>query len=464
MAGFLYRNGTLHAEEVPLARIAEAVGTPFYCYSTSVLVGQYRAFKQALGGTDAMICYALKANSNQAVIRTFAELGAGADVVSEGELRRALAAGVPAERIVFAGVGKTRDEMAVALDAGILQFNVESEPELAALDEVARSKGRRAQFALRVNPDVAAGTHAKITTGTKENKFGIDIGRARRVYDLARNRPGLQAASVAVHIGSQLTDLAPFRSAFARVRDLVGELRADGHDIRRMDFGGGLGVAYRDGQVPAIADYLALVREAADGLACGIIVEPGRIMVAEAGVLVSRVIYVKSGEARRFIVVDSAMNDLIRPTLYEAYHAIVAVREPESTGKRPDGGDFELADVVGPICESGDYFAQQRPMPRVADGDLLAIKSAGAYGAVMSSSYNSRLLIPEVLVNGEQFAVVRPRPRFEDLLGQDRLPPWQTGTQQSNPSPDAVKFKSGGAKAGTAQSGQGSTGRKIGAA
>jgi diaminopimelate decarboxylase len=441
MSQFAYRDGALHAEDVPLARIADAVGTPFYCYSTAALVGQYGAFADAFRGADALICYALKANSNQAVVRTFAECGAGADVVSEGELRRALAAGVPADRIVFAGIGKTRDEMAVALEAGIFQFNVESEPELDALDEVARAKGRRAQVALRVNPDIDAGTHAKITTGTKENKFGVDIARAPEVFERARNRPGVQAVGVALHIGSQLTELAPFRAAFARMRDLVGRLRARGHDIERMDFGGGLGISH-DGEVPpTIADYARLVREAGEGLRCRLIVEPGRVMVGNAGVLVTRIIYVKAGEARRFVIVDAAMNDLIRPTLYEAFHAIVPVTVPVAGA----AADVTPADVVGPICESGDYFAQQRPLPPVGAGELLAIKSAGAYGAVMSSSYNSRLLIPEVLVNGGQFAVVRPRPRYEDLLGQDRLPPWL-----SEPEAGAVQTRRAGRKMGAA--------------
>lgn len=442
MSPFIYRHGALHAENVPLARIAEVVGTPFYCYSSAALIGQYRAFADAFRGTDALICYALKANSNQAVIRTFAQLGAGADVVSEGELHRALAAGVPAERIVFAGVGKTRAEMAVALEAGIFQFNVESEPELDALDEVARAKGRRAQVAVRVNPDVDAGTHAKITTGTKENKFGIDIAQAPEIYERMRNRAGIQAVGVAVHIGSQLTDLAPYRAAFARVRDLVQRLRADGHPIDRMDVGGGLGITYGAESAPAIADYVALVRQAADGLGCRIIAEPGRVMVGDAGVLVTRVIYVKAGAARRFVICDAAMNDLIRPTLYEAYHDIVTVAAPASDVAP------SLADVVGPICESGDFLAQGRPMPPVEAGDLLAIKSAGAYGAVMSSSYNSRLLIPEVMVAGDQFAVVRPRPRYEDLLGQDRLPPWLNapGAQVAPARPALI----GGRKMGAA--------------
>jgi diaminopimelate decarboxylase len=441
MNPFAYRHGALHAEDVPLARVTEAVGTPFYCYSSAALTGQYRAFADAFGGTDALVCYALKANSNQAVIRTFAELGAGADVVSEGELRRALAAGIPAERIVFAGVGKTRVEMAAALEAGIFQFNVESEPELDALDEVARSKGRRAQVAVRVNPDIDAGTHAKITTGTKENKFGIDIARAPEVYERMRNRAGIEAVGVAVHIGSQLTDLAPYRAAFARVRGLVQHLRSEAHPIDRMDVGGGLGIAYGEDAVPAIADYVALVRQAADGLGCRVIAEPGRVMVGNAGVLVTRVIYVKMGAARRFVICDAAMNDLIRPTLYEAYHDIVTVAAPVP------GAAHSLADVVGPICESGDFLAQGRSMPPVTAGDLLAIKSAGAYGAVMSSSYNSRLLIPEVLVSGGRFAVVRPRPSYEDLLGQDRLPPWlnEPGAQVTSPRPVIAGRKMGAA-------------------
>ncbi len=418
---FAYRNGVLHAESVPLSRIAEAVGTPFYCYSTAALEAHYSAYAGAFAGQDAGVCYAVKANSNLAVIRCLARLGAGADVVSGGEMRRALAAGIPAGRIVFSGVGKTREEMRAALEAGIHQINVESIPELEALSEVAASLGVEAPIAFRVNPDVDAKTHAKIATGKKENKFGIDHDHARAVYARAAGLPGIKPVAIAVHIGSQLTDLAPFRAAYERVAALLHELRADGHDIRRLDLGGGLGITYKNERPPELADYAAMVRSITGNLGCRITLEPGRSLVGNAGVLVSRVLYVKEGLHRRFVIVDAAMNDLVRPALYDAYHGIVPVAEPDPAART------EPFDVVGPVCESGDTFALQRLLPPLAAGDAVAFLSAGAYGAVMASTYNSRPLVPEVLVNGADFAVVRPRPSVEEMLAAERVPDWLAG-------------------------------------
>ena len=417
--GFAYRAGELYAEDVSLARIAHEVGTPVYCYSSAAISGAYLRFAAALGGENAAIHYALKANSNQAVIRLLASLGAGADVVSEGELRRALAAGVPARQIVFSGVGKTKEELRFALGQDICQINVESLPELELLSAVAREAGRSVEIALRVNPDVDARTHAKISTGKKENKFGIDLAHAAEAYRRAAALPGLKPVGLAVHIGSQITELAPFEAAFQCLIDLALELRRSGFAVERLDLGGGLGARYRaETKPPAIEDYAALARRLTHNLGFKLAFEPGRALVANAGVLLSRVIVVKSGVTRRFVIQDAAMNDLIRPSLYDAWHEIVPVREPEQDASR------EPADIVGPICESGDMLALGRALPPVEAGDLLAILSAGAYGAVMSSSYNTRLLVPEVLVRGEEFAVIRPRPSYEELLGQDRIPPW----------------------------------------
>ncbi|PWC32111.1 diaminopimelate decarboxylase [Azospirillum sp. TSO22-1] len=418
MNPFTYKDGVLHAEGVSLQAIAAEVGTPFYCYSTAALVANYRAYAGAFAGQDAGVCYALKANSNLAVVRTLAQQGAGADVVSEGEMRRALAAGVSADRIVFSGVGKTREEMRAALEAGIYQLNVESVPELEALSEVASSLGVEAPIAIRVNPDVDAKTHAKIATGKKENKFGIDWDHAREVYARAAALPGIKPLGIAVHIGSQLTDLAPFRAAFERVVELLHALRADGIDIQRLDLGGGIGIRYRDETPPDLNEYAGMVRSITGNLGCHVTLEPGRALVGNAGILVSKVVYLKHGLARRFLIVDAAMNDLIRPSLYDAYHAIKPVAEPA-----PDVEPVTV-DVVGPVCESGDTFALQRPLPPLAADDLVAFCSAGAYGAVMASTYNTRPLAPEVLVNGDAFAVIRPRPTIEDLLGMDRVPEW----------------------------------------
>ena len=421
MHHFTRKNGVLHAEDVDLRALAETVGTPFYCYSTATLTRHYTVFKAAFAGLESMVCFAVKANSNQAVLTTLARLGAGMDVVSEGELRRARAAGVPAERITFSGVGKTAGEIAHALDEDILCFNVESEAELVMLSALATAKGRVARIALRVNPDVDALTHAKIATGKAENKFGIPIQRARDVYAKAATLPGLKVTGVDMHIGSQITDLAPFDKAFDILGSFLELLRTDGHAIDHVDLGGGLGIPYHAGEDPESYHpdrYATLVRERLGHLPYRFIFEPGRLIVGNAGILVTRVILVKAGEAKTFVVVDAAMNDLIRPTLYEAHHEVVAVADPSAV--RP----VATVDVVGPVCETGDYLAQGRVM-RVPDaGDLLAVMSAGAYGAVQAGTYNTRLLVPEVLVSGADHGVVRPRPSYDDLIGLDKLPAW----------------------------------------
>jgi diaminopimelate decarboxylase len=420
MHHFGYRGGTLHAEDVSLARIAEEVGTPFYCYATATLERHYRVLQEAFAGLDTLICYALKANSNQAVIATLAKLGAGMDVVSEGELRRARAVGVSADKIIFAGVGKTRAEMAYALGEGILGFNVESEPELDALSAVAAGMGATARIAVRVNPDVDARTHAKISTGKAENKFGVPFEDAPRLYAKAARLPGIRIAGIHMHIGSQITDLQPFRDAFSLMRELAQALRADGHAIEHLDMGGGLGVPYRGGNdvPPSPLEYARVVRETVGDLGLKVCLEPGRMIVANAGILVSRVIYAKRGRDKTFTVVDAAMNDLIRPTLYEAHHDIWPVAE--GLGTKPP----VVQDVVGPVCETGDYLALDRRLSPFEAGDLLAFMTAGAYGATMSSTYNTRLLVPEVLVKGGDYAVVRPRPSYDELIGMDRLPEW----------------------------------------
>ncbi|WP_288943142.1 diaminopimelate decarboxylase [uncultured Roseovarius sp.] len=420
MDHFLYRNGQLFAEDVPVAEIAEAVGTPFYCYSTATLSRHFRLFDEALEGTEHLVCYAMKAASNQAILKTLAALGAGMDVVSGGEYARARAAGVPGERIVFSGVGKTREEMRQALEGGIRQFNVESEPEMTALNTVALELGVTAPIAVRVNPDVDAKTHAKIATGKSENKFGIPIARAREVYAEAAAMPGLEVVGIDVHIGSQLTELEPFRLAYEKVAELTGVLRSDGHDIRRLDLGGGLGIPYtRSNEAPPLpTEYGQLIKDTLGHLGCEIEIEPGRLVVGNAGILVSRVIYRKSGEGRDFLILDAAMNDLIRPAMYDAHHDIVPVQEPAP------GAEQAPYDVVGPVCESGDTFARGRMLPPVGEGDLVAFRSAGAYGAVMSSEYNTRPLIPEVLVHEHQFAVIRQRPTFDEIIKRDTIPEW----------------------------------------
>jgi diaminopimelate decarboxylase len=415
---FAHRNGELHAEDVSISDIAAAVGTPFYCYSTATLTRHYRVFDEAFADVPHMIAYALKANSNQAVIATLARLGAGADVVSEGELRRALAAGVSPERILFSGVGKLESELDYALRTGIHCFNVESETELLTLSRLASAVGRTAPVSLRVNPDVDARTHEKIATGGRETKFGIPFSRARRAYAEAARLPGLRVVGVDMHIGSQITELTPFDNAFRLLAELVIALREDGHAIEHVDLGGGLGIPYREDVAapPLPAAYADIVKKHMNALGCTVVFEPGRLIAGNSGILVARVVYVKEAEDRTFVIVDAAMNDLIRPTLYDAYHRIGPVRETAA-------GDI-LCDVVGPVCETGDFLARNVRLPRPSPGDLLAVYSAGAYGAVLSSSYNSRLLVPEVLVEGTRFAVVRPRPTYEDLIGLDRLPDW----------------------------------------
>jgi diaminopimelate decarboxylase len=419
MHHFDYRNGVLHAEDVDLATLADSVGTPFYCYSTATLERHYRVFAEAFAGSPTLVCYSLKANSNQAVIATLARQGAGADIVSGGELVRALAAGVPASRIVFSGLGKTRDEMAAALKAEILSFNVESEPELAALSEVATSLGRTASISVRINPDVDAKTHKKIATGKSENKFGVPLSRAREVYALAAKLPGIRVAGVDMHIGSQITDLAPFDNAAALLAEVARDLMREGHRLEHIDLGGGLGIPYSpdDAPPPLPSAYAETITRHTRGLGLKLIFEIGRLIVGNAGVLLTRVLYVKRGEAKTFVVIDAAMNDLIRPTLYDAYHDIRAVR--------PSGSGAQIvADVVGPICESGDFIALDRKMPEPRAGDLLAIMTAGAYGAVLASTYNTRPLVPEVIVRGKDFAVVRPRLDVGAIVALDRLPPW----------------------------------------
>jgi diaminopimelate decarboxylase len=420
MRHFSHVNGVLHAENVDLRKVAREVGTPFYCYSSATIVRHYEVFRDAFAGQDILICYAMKANSNQAVLRTLARLGAGMDVVSEGELRRAHAAGVPGSRVTFSGVGKTEAEIACALDLDIKCFNVESEPELAEISRVATAKGRTARVSIRVNPDVDAKTHKKISTGKSENKFGIPLSKARGVYAHAAALPGVQVTGVDMHIGSQITDLAPFDDAFALLSDFVQELRADGHRIDHVDLGGGLGIPYHEGEDPASYHperYAEIVRRRTNALGCQLVFEPGRLLVGNAGVLVTSVLYVKEGEGRTFVIIDAGMNDLIRPTLYDAHHEIYPVTMKAAP-------DLIVADVVGPVCETGDYMALGRRMARPAAGDLLAIMSAGAYGAVQAGTYNSRLLAPEVLVNGDQWAVVRPRPTYDELIGMDKLPSW----------------------------------------
>jgi diaminopimelate decarboxylase len=420
MHHFAYRNGVLHAEAVNLATLAASVGTPFYCYSTATLERHYRVFAAAFADVPALVCYAMKANSNQAVIKTLARLGAGADVVSEGELKRARAAGVPPDKIMFSGVGKTERELALAVDEDILCVNVESEDELERLSKIAADKGRTARVSVRVNPDIDARTHRKIATGKAENKFGIPISRARDVYAQAARLPGLKVTGVDMHIGSQITELQPFGDAFALLNDFVGTLRNDGHAIDHVDLGGGLGIPYRDDNAPPPHPdaYAAVVKKATRGLGCTLIFEPGRLLVGNAGIIVTRVLYVKRGEAKTFVIVDAGMTELVRPTMYDAHHEIWPVSEPAPNAPRA------VADVVGPVCESGDFLALDRDLPLPSPGDLLAVMSAGAYGAVQGGTYNTRPLAPEVLVREGEWAVVRPRLEVDALIGLDRPAPW----------------------------------------
>jgi diaminopimelate decarboxylase len=420
MHHFTYKNGVLFAEDVSIPDIAKQVGTPFYLYSSATLERHITVFRNAFGDLPVLVCYAMKANSNQAVLKTLGQQGAGVDVVSGGELLRALKAGIPADKIMFSGVGKTDEEMRLALEAGILCFNVESEPELEALSSVAKALGKDAPISLRINPDVDAKTHAKIATGKAENKFGIPWEKARDVYARAAQMPGIKITGIDMHIGSQITNLEPFDAAFSRLGGLIETLRTDGHTIDHVDLGGGLGIPYQDDNAPPPHPdaYAEVVRKHVEKLDCKVIFEPGRLIAGNAGILVSEVIFVKEGEDKTFVIVDAAMNDLIRPTLYEAHHTIRPVKEPKADAP------LIKADIVGPVCETGDYLAQNREVAEVKRGDLIAVFSAGAYGAVQAGTYNSRRLIPEVMVKGDQFHVIRQRPSYEDMIGLDTLPPW----------------------------------------
>ena len=421
MDHFLYRDSALHAEDVPVAQIAAAVGTPFYLYSSATLLRHFKLLDDALEGMDHLICYAMKAASNQAILKLLGDAGAGMDVVSGGEYARARAAGIASERIVFSGVGKTRAEMEIVIKGGVRQFNVESEPEMRLLSQVASEMGKIVPITIRINPDVDAKTHVKISTGKKEDKFGIPISRAREVYAVAASLPSIKIVGIDVHIGSQLTDLEPFGLAYEKVAKLTEVLRADGHEIKRLDLGGGLGIPYGNSNEhpPTPEEYGALIREKVGYLGCEIEIEPGRFITGNAGLLVSEVIYVKEGEDREFLIVDGAMNDLIRPAMYGAHHEIVPLVEPTT------GMNYQIYDVVGPVCESGDTFAKGRALPQMQAGELIAFRSAGAYGAVMASEYNSRPLVPEVMVKGDQFAIIRARPSLEDIIKRDIIPEWQ---------------------------------------
>ena len=420
MHHFTYKNGVLHAEDVSIETIAKAVGTPFYCYSTATLERHYQVFAEALSAFDHIICYALKANSNQAVIKTLANLGAGMDVVSEGEMHRALKAGVSPDKICFAGVGKTKTEMAAALNAGILSFNIESEPELVALSDVATQLGKTANIAIRINPDVDAKTHAKISTGKAENKFGIPFEHASEIYKTAASLKNIVPNGIHMHIGSQITDLNPFEGAFRLMRELVQRLRSEGHPITHVDLGGGLGIPYEEDASPPPhpKDYAAFIEKHLGDLGLTLIFEPGRMITGNAGILVAKVLYNKTGKDKNFLIIDAAMNDLIRPTLYEAYHQIIPVTEASTTNPA------HLTDVVGPVCETGDFLAENRTLPNLEPEEMIAVLSAGAYGAVQSGTYNSRLLIPEVMVKGEDFAIIRERPSYDELINLDTLPQW----------------------------------------
>ncbi len=413
---FPHKNNEMFVEEIAISDIAKQVQTPFYCYSSTAIESSFQAYKDAFNNQDALVCFAVKANSNQAVLATLAKLGSGADVVSMGEIRRAISAGIPANKIVYSGVAKTQEEITYALSLDILQFNVESEPELELISKVATSLNKTAAIAFRINPDVCAQTHAKISTGKAENKFGVPISKARVAYKLAASLPGIKVQGVDVHIGSQLTSLAPFAEAYQRIAQLVIELRADGHEISVVDVGGGLGITYLDEVIPSKQTYAELVKAQLGHLNCKIILEPGRSLLGNAGILVSSVVFVKNGEERQFLMLDAGMNDLIRPSMYEAYHQIIAVNKSSNT--------LKTYDVVGPVCETGDTFAKAREVHASDAGDLIAIMSSGAYGAVMSSSYNTRMLAPEVMVKGSDFAIVRKRPSYEDIIKQDITPSW----------------------------------------
>ena len=418
MDHFNYRNGQLYAEDVSVDEIAASVGTPFYVYSTATLERHFKLFDDALDGMDHCICYAMKAASNQAILKTLGNLGAGMDVVSGGEYRRAIAAGIPPEKVVFSGVGKTLEEITLALQKGIRQFNVESDLELAQISEIASSMGKIAPIAIRINPDVDAQTHEKIATGKAENKFGIPLSRAREVYSKASKMPGISVVGIDLHIGSQLTDLKPFEEAYQKLADLTQILRQDGHKIKRLDLGGGLGIPYDKNKSapPLPVEYGKMVRKVLGHLECEIEIEPGRLIVGNAGILVSSVLGIKNGDNRNFLILDAAMNDLIRPAMYDAYHDIIPVKQPSS--------DEAVYDVVGPVCETGDTFAKKRTMPELSENDLVAFRSAGAYGAVMSSEYNTRPLIPEVMVNKNEFSIIRKRPSYQEIIDRDIIPTW----------------------------------------
>jgi len=420
MNHFEYRKGKLYAENVDLEQLADKVGTPAYVYSTAALEDNFRVFAAAFP-TDALIAYSVKANGNLAVLRTLARLGAGADVVSGGELAKALRAGIPANRIVFSGVGKTKAEMAAALKAGIHQFNAESEPELEALNEVATNLGTFAPVTVRVNPDINAHTHSKISTGTADTKFGVPWQRVRAAYRLAASLPSLKIVGIDMHIGSQVTGLAPFEQAFAHLAELIGELRADAHTIERADLGGGLGVPYGSEAASPPEAYGVMIAHILARLGVSLILEPGRWITANAGILLARVLYVKEGDARTFLIIDAGMNDLLRPALYDAHHEIVPVR------RRGDDDLKQAYDIVGPVCETADLFARSYSLPEMHGGELVAIMTAGAYGAAMSSAYNARPPAPEVLVRGREWSIVRPQMSYDELAGLDRLPPWLEG-------------------------------------
>jgi len=413
---FPHKNNEMFVEDIALSDIAQHVQTPFYCYSSTAIETSFQAYQSAFSSQDALICYAVKANSNQAILATLAKLGSGADVVSMGEIRRAITAGIPADKIVYSGVAKTEEEIHYALSLGIFQFNVESEPELELISKVATALNKTAAVAFRINPDVCAQTHAKISTGKAENKFGVPISKARIAYKRAASLPGIKVQGVDVHIGSQLTKLAPFEEAYQRIAELVDELRADGHEISVVDVGGGLGITYLDEIIPSKQSYADLVKAQLGHLNCKIIIEPGRSLLGNAGILVSSVVFVKNGEERQFLILDAGMNDLIRPSMYEAYHQIIAVNK--------SANELKTYDVVGPVCETGDTFAKARQVHKSNAGDLIAIMSSGAYGSVMSSSYNTRMLAPEVMVKGNEFAVVKKRPSYEEILKQDIIPSW----------------------------------------
>ncbi len=419
MHHFNYENGRLHCESVDLDTIADAVGTPVYVYSTATLRRHARVIASAFEGMDCLIAYSVKANGNLAVLKTLASEGCGADVVSGGELRKALAAGIPASKIVFSGVGKTRDEMRLGLAEGIHQFNVESGAELDVLSEVASEMGKTAPITLRVNPDVAAGGHPNISTGKAGDKFGVPWGDAPALYERIKQLPGLKAVGVDVHIGSQIGDLAPMRAAFEKVVGLIKDLRAAGHELTRIDLGGGLGIPYQAADdMPPPSDYAHMIRSVTEGLGLQVVLEPGRVIAGNAGVMVTEALYHKPAPDRTFLIIDAGMNDLMRPALYQAHHDIIPLKEPSPDAPRA------TYDIVGPICESTDKFATKRDMPEVSPGNRLAFMSSGAYGAVLSSQYNARPLVAEVLVDGDQFAIVRRRPSYEEMTQLEQIPDW----------------------------------------